>query len=70
MIAQPIVMAVFSPLAGKLSDKIEPRVIAFLGMGLTTIGIILLVLISDHTALLFVIISLMVLGFGFALFSS
>jgi hypothetical protein len=31
LIAQPIVMAMFSPMAGKLSDKIEPRVIASLG---------------------------------------
>jgi Na+/melibiose symporter-like transporter len=45
LIAQPIVMAVFSPLAGKLSDKIEPRMIASLGMGLTTLGLILLALV-------------------------
>jgi len=70
LIAQPIVMAVFSPLAGKLSDNIEPRVIASLGMTLTTLGLILLALVNHHTTLLFVVISLMVLGFGFALFSS
>ena len=70
LIAQPIVMAMFSPMAGKLSDKIEPRVIASLGMGLTTLGLILLALVNHHTTMLFVVISLMVLGFGFALFSS
>jgi MFS family permease len=70
LIAQPIVMAVFSPLAGKLSDRIEPRVIASLGMALTTLGLILLALINHHTTLLSIVISLMVLGFGFALFSS
>ena len=70
LIAQPIVMAVLSPLAGKLSDKIEPRVIASLGMVLTTLGLIILALVNHHTTLLFIVISLMVLGFGFALFSS
>ncbi len=70
LIAQPIVMAVFSPLAGKLSDRIEPRVIASLGMALTTLGLILLALITPNTTLLYIVISLMVLGFGFALFSS
>ena len=70
LIAQPIVMAVFSPLAGKLSDKIEPRVIASIGMALTALGLVLLALINQHTTLLYVVISLMVLGFGFALFSS
>jgi EmrB/QacA subfamily drug resistance transporter len=70
LIAQPIVMAVFSPLAGKLSDKIEPRVIASLGMALTTLGLILLALVTSHTTLWYIVISLLVLGFGFALFSS
>ena len=70
LIAQPIVMAVFSPLAGKLSDRIEPRVIASLGMALTTLGLILLALITHNTTLLYIVVSLMVLGFGFALFSS
>ena len=70
LIAQPIVMAVFSPLAGKLSDKIEPRLIASLGMALTALGLLLLALINRQTSLLFVVFSLMVLGFGFAQFSS
>jgi MFS family permease len=70
LIAQQIVMAVFSPLAGRLSDRIEPRMIASLGMAMTTLGLILLALINHHTTLLSIVISLMVLGFGFALFSS
>ena len=70
LIAQPVVMAIFSPLAGRLSDKIEPRVIASLGMALTTMGLILLALVNNNTSLLFIIVSLMILGFGFSLFSS
>ena len=70
LIAQPIVMAVFSPLAGKLSDRIEPRVIASLGMALTTTGLTLLAMVNQDTTLLFVVCSLLVLGLGFALFSS
>jgi EmrB/QacA subfamily drug resistance transporter len=70
LIAQPITMAVFSPLAGKLSDNIEPRVIASLGMALTALGLVLLALINNNTALPFIALSLVILGFGFALFSS
>lgn len=70
LIAQPLVMAFFSPLAGRLSDKVEPRVIASMGMALTTIGLILLTLINSNASLLFIVFSLMILGFGFALFSS
>jgi predicted MFS family arabinose efflux permease len=70
LMAQPIIMAVFSPLSGKLSDRIEPRVIASLGMALTMLGLILLAFVGNNTVLIFIIISLMILGFGFALFSS
>jgi len=70
LIAQPIIMAVFSPLSGKLSDRIEPRVIASLGMLLTMLGLVLLAFVGNNTALIFIIISLMVLGFGFGYFCS
>ncbi len=70
LIAQPIIMAVFSPLSGKLSDRIEPRVIASAGMVLTMLGLVLLAFVGNNTVLIFIIISLMILGFGFALFSS
>jgi EmrB/QacA subfamily drug resistance transporter len=70
LISQPIMMAIFSPLAGRLSDKIEPRVIASMGMALTMVGLILLSFVGNNTVLVFIVISLMILGFGFALFSS
>lgn len=70
LISTPIMMAVFSPLAGRLSDRIEPRVIASFGMGLTALGLALLILLDNGTFLMYIIASLMILGFGFALFSS
>ncbi|HEY3276847.1 MAG TPA: MFS transporter [Syntrophorhabdaceae bacterium] len=70
LVSQPIVQAAFSPLAGKLSDRIEPRLVASAGMALTTVGLILLALLTAATPLPYIIASLAVLGFGFALFSS
>jgi EmrB/QacA subfamily drug resistance transporter len=70
LIASPVMMAAFSPLAGRLSDRIEPRLIASVGMGLTGLGLILLVFVSEATPLRFIVASLMLLGFGFAFFSS
>jgi MFS family permease len=70
LIASPVMMAAFSPLAGRLSDRIEPRLIASVGMGLTGVGLIMLVFISEATHLFFIVGSLMLLGFGFAFFSS
>ncbi len=70
LLAQPIVQAVFSPLAGWASDRIEPRVVASAGMGLTVVGLALLYLLGPSTAFPFVIGVLALLGLGFALFSS
>ncbi len=70
LISQPIMMALFSPLAGRLSDRIEPRLIASLGMAITALGLVLLIFLTRNSALAYIVLSLMILGFGFALFSS
>jgi MFS family permease len=70
LIAQPIVQASFSPAAGWLSDRIEPRIVASLGMGLTAAGLGSLIFVSPATPLWAIIARLILLGFGFALFSS
>jgi EmrB/QacA subfamily drug resistance transporter len=70
LIAQPIMMAAFSPLAGRLSDTIEPRIVASIGMAFTTAGLLLFTIIGPDTHLGFIITGLLLLGFGFALFSS
>lgn len=70
LIAQPIVMAVFSPFSGRLSDRIEPRRIASAGMAITASGLFFLVFIGPGTSNLLIVLALAFLGFGFALFSS
>jgi EmrB/QacA subfamily drug resistance transporter len=70
MVAHPVVMAVLSPIAGRLSDEIESRTIASAGMGMTAVGLLLLVFLNEQTAFGFIIFSLIVLGTGYGLFSS
>lgn len=70
LIAQPVVMAAFSPLAGRLSDRVEPRLVASLGMGVSAAGLFLFVWLNSRSGLGFVVPALMLVGFGFALFSS
>ena len=70
LVAQPIVQASLSPLTGRLSDRIEPRIVASIGMGFTALGLALLVFVTAATPLWAIIIRLILLGFGFALFSS
>lgn len=70
LVSQPVVMAIFSPLAGRLSDRVEPRIVASVGMALITIALFLFTFLSYNTTLTFIIGNLVLFGFGLALFSS
>jgi EmrB/QacA subfamily drug resistance transporter len=68
--AQPLVMALLSPMAGRLSDRTDPRLVASSGMGIIAAGLALLALVGSATPLAFVVACLLLLGAGFGLFSS
>jgi MFS family permease len=70
LVSMPATQAILTPIAGRLSDRVEPRILASVGMGITAIGLVLLTFLAQNTTIGFVLASLIVLGFGFALFSS
>lgn len=70
LITQPVMQAIFSPLSGKLSDKVEPQIVASIGMGLLTVGLAILCFLNSSTQFYVIILNLIFLGIGFALFSS
>jgi EmrB/QacA subfamily drug resistance transporter len=70
LVAQPIVQALFSPVAGRLSDRFQAGVLASLGMAVTLCGVVLLVFVGEGTSLAYVVACLLLLGVGFGLFSS
>jgi len=70
LIAQPIMQAVLSPVTGRLSDKIEARILASAGMALIFTGLFMFIFLSNDTSVFFIIAALIILGIGFALFSS
>jgi len=70
LVSMPAAQAILSPLAGRLSDKIAPQILASTGMALTTIGLIMFTLLEQDTVIGFILASLVVIGIGFAFFSS
>lgn len=70
LVAQPVVQAFFSPLAGKLSDRIDPGRVASAGMALTVAGLLLLTFLDADTTIPYIIGCLVLLGAGFGIFSS
>jgi EmrB/QacA subfamily drug resistance transporter len=70
LISQPLIMAVLSPYAGRLSDRVSAHKLASFGMGLCALGLFIFIFISEDRSLPFIVFNLLVVGLGFALFSS
>lgn len=70
LITQPIMQTLFSPFCGKLSDRVPAWMLATAGMTLCAVGLAVAAHLSAESSLQTVIMLLMFLGLGFALFSS
>ena len=70
LIVQPAVMALVSPVAGRLSDRIDPQIVASAGMALSATGLFLLVFLVESTPVWYLVVCLVVLGAGLGMFSS
>ncbi len=70
MVAQPAMMAIFSPFAGSLSDRFQARYLATIGMSMCSLGLVFLSFLTATTPIWLIVAILILLGLGFALFSS
>lgn len=70
LLIQPAIQTVFSPLAGKLSDRTDPGMVASIGIASMSIGLFLFTFLNEWATLEFILAGLILLGFGFAFFSS
>lgn len=70
LLSQPVVMAVLSPIAGKLSDTVSPWKLASAGMAVTVVALLAFSQIRIGTQILYLVFALMIFGAGLALFSS
>lgn len=74
LMVQPIVLAIFSPLAGRLSDRVSPFWLSAAGMAVCGSGIVLLTVSGDGAdktkMLVLIVAALVIIGAGTALFSS
>jgi len=70
LITQPVLMAIVASISGRLSDRHDPRILASIGMGIITGGLIMLTFLSENSTLTFLVVILAIVGFGFGMFSS
>ena len=69
LLAAPLCQVVLAPIAGRLSDKYVPQILAAIGMGLGTVSLILFSFLNEATSLEFLIMAMIIYGIGFGLFS-
>ena len=69
LLVAPLCQVVLAPIAGRLSDKYVPQILAAIGMALGTISLFLFSSLNGQTPLEFLILSMIIYGIGFGLFS-
>ncbi len=69
LLVAPLCQVVLAPIAGRLSDKFVPQILAAIGMGLGTISLFLFSSLDSATSIEFLIMSMIIYGVGFGLFS-
>ncbi|HJK11650.1 MAG TPA: MFS transporter, partial [Methanocorpusculum sp.] len=67
---QPLIQAIMTPIAGRFSDRIDPRYIVTIGMILSGIGVLLLAGLDTGTDLHYIAVTQVFIGLGSALFSA
>lgn len=70
LVSMPIIQAAVSPLAGRLSDRREPRVLASGGMALSACALFVMSRFHAETEIVQVALALALLGLGVGFFSS
>ncbi len=70
LVLQPLSVTILSPFAGKISDIIDVRIITSAGMAITSIGLFSFTFLNNNTHLDHIILGLILVGTGLALFSS
>jgi MFS family permease len=68
LLVQPLVMTMFSPFAGRLSDRVKPQFLASIGMAFNCAALLLFVFLNVTTSLGLIIGSLAIFGVGMGFF--
>lgn len=69
LLVAPVCQVVLAPIAGRLADRYIPQILAAIGMALGTISLILFSFLDNGTSLEFLIVSMVIYGVAFGLFS-
>jgi len=70
LIVASVLMAILTPISGRVSDRIEPRLVASVGMSLNCVALLMFIFLGDGTPLWYIMVTLAVNGLGIGIFAS
>jgi len=70
LITASVLMACFTPISGRISDRIEPRLVASVGMSLNCVALFILIFVNDSTPIWYIVMALVFNGLGIGIFAS
>lgn len=70
LLITPVFQVVMAPIAGRISDKINPQILSAVGIAFGGLGIFMISMVDVTTPLPFLMVAMALQGFGFGLFSS
>ena len=69
LLVAPLCQVILAPLAGRLSDRFVPQILAAIGMALGTLSLFLFSFLDSATSIEFLFVTMILYGIGFGLFS-
>ena len=69
LLVAPLCQVILAPLAGRLSDRFVPQILAAIGMALGTLSLFLFSFLDSTTSIEFLFVAMILYGIGFGLFS-
>ncbi|MCL2608145.1 MAG: MFS transporter [Methanomassiliicoccaceae archaeon] len=70
ILMQPVIQAAITPFSGKMSDRIDPRILTTAGMMLMCISTVMMMMLTSNVSMMKIYLILAFTGAGYALFSA
>ncbi|MFA6710197.1 MAG: MFS transporter [Candidatus Methanomethylophilaceae archaeon] len=70
LLSQPMIQVIFTPVMGRLSDRMDKRYLPTIGMAITTVGLVMLLFVGLKVDIPLIVVAEVIIGFGYATFSA
>jgi EmrB/QacA subfamily drug resistance transporter len=70
LMTYPLILSVVAPISGHLSDKIGSEILTFIGLGVTSLGLLLMSTLNEHSSTTSMVLFIAVMSMGNGLFQS